>query len=62
MPTLSLSEARLVINKVLDIRRNAEGEGGRPVTEEPEYVIYFYLRMGGKRPGNHMANLDVRCH
>ncbi|KZZ88840.1 polymerase II polypeptide D [Ascosphaera apis ARSEF 7405] len=36
VPTLSLSEARLVINKVLDIRRNAEGEGGRPVTEEPE--------------------------
>ncbi|KAI5288547.1 RNA polymerase B [Ascosphaera aggregata] len=38
VPTLSLSEARLVINKVLDLRRNAAGDGGRPVTEEPEYA------------------------
>lgn len=34
VPTLSLSEARLVINKVLDLRRKGEKK-----FEEPEYAF-----------------------
>src|SRR5687767_7654932 len=40
VPTLSLSEARLVINKVLDLRRKGEKK-----IEEPEYALSVYLRI-----------------
>lgn len=42
--TLSLSEARLVINKVLENKRRT-----RPNYEEPEYVLFFRRFYQGNR-------------